>query len=142
MLELLYEELDWTPAVAERRRFGFGAGAGFSTLAALLSWRSGALTPGATVAVTAGLSLLCLAAACPAALLWPYRIWMGLATPVAFVLQRLLLGAFFYLVLAPVGVAMRLCGRDPLKRRFDPAAASYWEPGRTQRDMRRYFRQY
>jgi hypothetical protein len=142
MLKMLYEELEWTPAVAERRRFGIGAGAGFSTLAALLSWRGGGLTPGATVAVAAGLTLLCLAAVCPAMLLWPYRIWMGLVTPVAFVVQRLLLGVFFYAVLAPVGLAMRLFGRDPLKRRFDPAAASYWEAGRPAAGMRRYFRQY
>jgi hypothetical protein len=142
MFAFIYEELVWTPVVAERRRFGFGAGAGFATLGLLLAWRSAGLTTGAGVAGTVGLALLAAALLCPAALLWPYRIWMGIVTPIAFVLQRLLLSVFFYFVLTPVGLVMRFCGRDPLKQGFDPAAPSYWEPSRSHRDLRRYFRQY
>ena len=142
MFKTIYEELEWAPTVPERRRFGFGAGAGFSTLAVLIGWRGGGLTAGSAVAGVAGLTLLCLAVLYPRALLWPYRLWMGLVIPIAFVLQRILLGVFFYLVLTPIGLLMRLRGREPLKRRADPAVASYWEPARPAQDMRRYFRQY
>ena len=38
-----------------------------------------------------------------------------------------LLALVFYLVFAPVGIALRLLGRDPLQRRLDPSAKSYWQ---------------
>jgi hypothetical protein len=36
------------------------------------------------------------------------------------------MGLVFYAVVTPMGVAMRLAGRDPMRRRFDRAADSYW----------------
>jgi hypothetical protein len=35
---------------------------------------------------------------------------------------------FFCLVLTPVGLVMRLLGRDPMRRAYDPDAASYRQP--------------
>jgi hypothetical protein len=46
--------------------------------------------------------------------------------PIASVFGRLLLAALFFCVLTPVGLAMRLAGRDRLRLRRDPAAPSYW----------------
>jgi hypothetical protein len=40
------------------------------------------------------------------------------------------LGILFYGVFFPVGVAMRLAGKDPLRLRRDAEAASYWIPRR------------
>jgi hypothetical protein len=48
----------------------------------------------------------------------------------------------FYLVVTPLGVIMRLTGRDPMERRFDPKAKTYWKPRPTQTDASRYFRQF
>jgi len=42
------------------------------------------------------------------------------------VLNPLVLGTVFILVIVPVGCLMRLLGRDPLSRRPDPAKVSYW----------------
>jgi hypothetical protein len=39
---------------------------------------------------------------------------------------RLLLGVFFYLILTPIGLLLRLTGRDLLDRKIDPAARTYW----------------
>jgi len=41
--------------------------------------------------------------------------------------QALLLAVFFF-VIAPLGLALRLLGKDPLAKRIDRAAASYWSP--------------
>jgi hypothetical protein len=41
-----------------------------------------------------------------------------------------------------VGLLFRLMGRDPLQRRLEPAAASYWQPREQVTDLRRYYRQY
>jgi hypothetical protein len=48
----------------------------------------------------------------------------------------------FYLVVTPVGIIMRLTGRDPMERAFDRTAKTYWKPRRTDPDSARYFRQY
>jgi len=34
--------------------------------------------------------------------------------------------AIFFLAITPFGVVMRLLGKDPLRRRFEPGTASYW----------------
>lgn len=68
------------------------------------------------------------------ALAWPaglgpvYRGWMGFAHVVGWVNTRLLLGLVFFLVITPIGLLMRLAGRDPMRRRFDPSATTYRIP--------------
>ena len=70
-----------------------------------------------------------------------YRAWMLAAMPIGWVLSHALLAAVFYGVVLPVGLAMRLAGRDPMTRRLDRAAASYWV-GRERVDgSERYFKQ-
>jgi hypothetical protein len=65
------------------------------------------------------------------------------ALPVGLVLSFALLAAVYYLVLTPIGLLRRVCGGDPLTRRFDPGAESYWVPRESTGsvDMERYFRQ-
>ncbi len=55
-----------------------------------------------------------------------YIAWMGLAAALGWINTRLLLGVFFYLVMTPFGCIMRLLGKDPLERKADRAARSYW----------------
>ena len=75
-------------------------------------------------------------------------LWAGL--PIGWVLSHLVLAVVYYGLLTPVGLVMRVAGRDPLDRRFDPAASSYWTPRAPEaepseqddRALDRYFRQY
>lgn len=46
---------------------------------------------------------------------------MPVARALGWVNTRVLLRLVFYLVLAPLGIAMRLAGRDALRLKFDPA---------------------
>jgi hypothetical protein len=55
-----------------------------------------------------------------------YVVWMKFAFILGWLNTRLLLGVFFYLVVSPVGVVMRLVGRDPLTRKIDRSQSSYW----------------
>ena len=48
----------------------------------------------------------------------------------------------YYLVLTPIGLIRRISGRDPLHRRFDRDADSYWIARKPASDTKRYFRQY
>ena len=65
-----------------------------------------------------------------------------LALPLGFVVSYLILGTIYYFVFTPTGWLMRRFGYDPLNRRFDKDAESYWVPRETPRDLKRYFRQF
>ena len=72
-------------------------------------------------------------------------IYVGLAYaafPIGFVLSHVILGLVYYLVLTPTGFVMRLFGYDPMARRFDHKAHSYWMGRDMEPDVRRYFRQF
>ena len=55
-----------------------------------------------------------------------YRLWMKFAFLLGWINARLLLGIFFYLVLTPIGIVLRVTGRDLLDRKIDRGAVSYW----------------
>ena len=40
---------------------------------------------------------------------------------------RIVLGLVYWLVLQPIALVMRLCGHDPLRRRWDAQASTYRE---------------
>jgi hypothetical protein len=54
-----------------------------------------------------------------------YRLWMTVGEVLGWINTRLLLGALFYLLFTPVGVWMRLRGKDPMRRTLAPEAESY-----------------
>ena len=55
-----------------------------------------------------------------------YYAWMTLAVCLGFVMTRVILTIFFFLVLTPVSVLFRLIGRDALHRKIDRQAETYW----------------
>jgi Saxitoxin biosynthesis operon protein SxtJ len=61
--------------------------------------------------------------------------------PVGFVVSYLVLALMYFAVLAPIGLVMRLLGHDPLARRFDRSAATYWLPRERSRAAKTYFKQ-
>jgi len=54
------------------------------------------------------------------------RAWMKLAELLHRVVSPIALGIMFFCVLTPMALVIRLIGRDAMKRRFDPAASTYW----------------
>lgn len=42
------------------------------------------------------------------------------------IIAVVILGAFFYLIITPVGLVMRCCGKDPLDKKWDKTRESYW----------------
>jgi hypothetical protein len=76
---------------------------------------------------------------------WLKPVFVGLVVatwPVGWVVSHLALGLLFYGVITPIGLVMRLLGRDPMTRRFDRSAATYWEAYNPDRGMSRYLRQF
>lgn len=56
------------------------------------------------------------------------RLWIKLGILLGKVVSPVALGILFYGVLVPIGAVMRLTGKDPLRLKLDPSAASYWIP--------------
>jgi len=105
-----------------------------------LYFRSGA-HEAARVVWMAGAALVLLFFALPPIRRPIYLAWIYATFPIGFVLSHVILGAVFYLVFTPLGLVMRLFGFDPLRRRFDRAATSYWVERETPKPGR-YFNPY
>lgn len=54
------------------------------------------------------------------------QLWMKLGILLGTVVSPIALGILFYGVFTPIGTAIRLAGKDPLRLKFNPDADSYW----------------
>jgi hypothetical protein len=68
--------------------------------------------------------------------------WMTAVYPIGWAVSHLMLATIFYLVITPVGFLRRWLGGDPLERRFDRAAPTYWVAHNPGGDAARYLRQF
>lgn len=81
-------------------------------------------------------------------LIWPrlarpvFLGWMIAAFPIGWTVSHLLLAGVYYLLITPLGLVMRLAGRDKLQLRFDKDATTYWTPRPPAPPVSRYFRQF
>ncbi len=73
-----------------------------------------------------GVALALVGTLAPAVVKPLFYAWMTMALALGFVMTRVLLTVFFFLVLTPVALVFRLIGKDPLHRRLDREAESYW----------------
>ena len=69
-----------------------------------------------------------LALAMPGLLLPLNRLWGAFARRLGHANNYLLLGLFLYTFVFPVGIVMRILGGDPMCRKLEPEAKSYWRP--------------
>lgn len=111
----------------EGRRFAWTLALAFGAFAALAFYRGrpawyGVFGSASVIALAAG-------AFAPTRLGPARSAWMALAHRLSLFTSPVLFGAFFYLILFPVGVIRRRLGRSPLAR--DRAAESYWAPRRS-----------
>jgi hypothetical protein len=68
--------------------------------------------------------------------------WMILVFPIHWFVSHTILVLIFYGIMTPIGQLMILLGRDPLNRKWDPAAKTYWQPHSPPPKSSRYFRQF
>ena len=104
-------------------------------------WRAGSLTAPTVLWSIGGAIFLVYYAVVPMRRLL-YLGWMHAIYPIGWTVSHLVLAIVYFLVLTPIGVCMRLLGRDPMQRRLDPSAGTYWIPHDPPGDSARYFRQF
>lgn len=143
-------EIDWRPDARTLRQFGWIALVGFGFLAAI-AWNEilifGFGLGGARAWVAGGFAALALLSGlfslvAPKANLPIYLGLTLLSYPIGFVLSYVIMGFLFYVLITPLGLFFKLTGRDPMHRRFDREAATYWSDPRPRRGKDSYFRQF
>ena len=82
-------------------------------------------------------------------LVWPgaltplNRLWLRFGLVLQHIVSPVVLSLLYFLVVAPIGLLMRLFGKNPLRLGFDPTATTYWiyrrPPGPAPDSMRRQF---
>jgi hypothetical protein len=144
-------EIHWAPDRRRLRVFGWAALAVFGALGAwaLAFHRLLGFEMAPTTARIAGWALWVLGAGCgllatvaPGALRPLYVVLSALGWPIGWAVSRVVLVIVFYGVLMPIGLVMRLVGRDPLNRRFDRDAPTYWVRRTPPPAPDRYFHQF
>ena len=143
-------ELNLRPDAKTLRQFGFIAILGFGFVATIAHYEVlifafglGAAKPW-VVNAFAGLA----AYSGIVSLIYPKAnapVYVGLAVlsyPIGFVLSYVIMGTLFFGIITPTGMVMRLIGRDPLDRKFDPEAESYWHDCAPPRPKEDYFKQF
>jgi hypothetical protein len=68
-----------------------------------------------------------------------YRAAMTVSFRIGQVMGKVILGAVYLLVVTPLGMAIRLTGKDPLELRTKPAKESYWREARRVGDFEKLF---
>jgi len=98
--------------MTSERKFGLSVGTAFLLLAAITLWRG---HPQAfRVLGAVGTALVLAGALVPAWLAPVERAWMAMAQAISKVTTPILMGVAYYLSVVPIGLAMRMFGKNPI----------------------------
>ena len=107
---------------AEGRKFGLTVGLAFSVLAGLSWWRGHDTAP--LVLGALGGTLILAGIVIPGHLGPVYRAWMRFGLLLSKVTTPIFMGLVYFVVLTPMGLLMRLLGRNPLVQ--ERVEDSFW----------------
>ena len=121
----LHEDLrrdDQTAAPSERK-FGLTLGGILALIAIIKAFER---SPWSVIWGALAIALIGGALWRPRYLAVPNRIWLKLGLVLHRIVNPVIMAILFYGTILPIGVLMRLLGKDPLRLRLDKKAASYW----------------
>lgn len=134
-------EINWRPSNRDLRIF---AGVQW-IVAALAAWlvhrKLGWDTAAWTLVAASSIGLIA-GLASPQILRPLFVAWMVAAFPIGWVMSHVVLAIVYYGVVTPIGIALRLAGRETLQRKSRPEATTYWVTRPEPPEPSRYFRQF
>jgi hypothetical protein len=142
-------EINTNPSPKDLKWFGVGTGGALGVLGAILWLKTSVLfgmgsSPTLASKVVWGLAIVfpILYYSVPALRRPLYVGFMVGVFPIGWVVSNVILAATYYLVVTPIGLALRLLGKDPMERTLRPDAGTYWTERRTGDDPAGYFKQF
>ncbi len=115
-----------TPEGPSNRSFGYTVG-GILLCLGLGKWFiAGSPTPVSIGFATLGATLVVLALIWPASLTLPNQLWTKLGLLLFKIVNPIVMLLIYVTTFVPVGLFLRLRGRDPLAASFDRMADTYW----------------
>lgn len=114
-----------TKSIKELRKFGLAFGAAMTILGSLLLWRQRSAGP---YVLGLAATVLLLAVVAPRLLQPLEKVLATILRAVMAVVTYVVLVVAFFLVLTPMGLLLRLLGKDLLNMKFPTELPSYWEP--------------
>ncbi len=94
---------------------------------------------GLGISLTPGAALLLLGGVRPRWFRGFYRVGMTASFHLGQFMGRVILVLFFLVALTPLGLLLRLMGKDLLRLKKDSAATTYWQPAKSSREFKRLF---
>lgn len=142
--------LSFQPEAKQLRQFGWVALAAFGALGGwalyagrLLGFELGAAaTPAGAGLVGLGALSAAFSAFAPRLNRPLFLALMVVAFPIGWGVSHAVLLVFYVGFVTPIGLLLRAVGRDPMRRRFEKGASTYWVRHAPVTDRRRYFRQF
>lgn len=143
-----FKEINWKPDAVELRTFAWSLVIGFPCIAIvffLATWvkthtapepRSFLMLGG----IGAAVGVACLVIQPLARLLYP--VWYFLAACIGIVVSNLIFAILFYGLFTPIGLVMRVIGRDALNLKWKRSAATHWIDAPPAPPAERYFSQF
>lgn len=108
----------------EERKFGFTIGSAFLVLSIILFTKKSAIAYGVS---GLGVIILLLAVFLPSSLKVVKIFWDKIGRVIGYINTILLLSLLYWIVITPIGLLLRILGKDPLELKFNNKVETYWK---------------
>lgn len=135
-----FKHINWRPNSRELRRFAVAMLIGFTVLGLLAMWRGGGIVTTSIVLWTVGV-VLAIATFIPGLGRVSYLAVYLPTSIIGYVVSNVLLTLMFFLVITPLGIILKLMGKDLLQQRRQKDT-SQWTPVKAVKTEDSYYRQF
>jgi hypothetical protein len=108
---------------SDLRKFGLIVGIVLILIGSYLFWKD---SPSYKYFAVVGLLLAVCGLAVPVLLRPLNYVWMTIAVVLGWIMTRVILSIFFYLVITPISLGSRLFGKQFMELKWNQASATYW----------------
>jgi hypothetical protein len=134
--------LNLKPSEKQLKDFGLAALVMFNVIGFVLLW-FGKIPPTGCLAFAIAGVLTFLLGRISTKLIKPVYLTMIVLTfPIGWVISHLAMALFYYVIISGIGLFFRLIKRDPLGKKYDLHADTYWLPSKSNRSAKDYFHQF
>lgn len=123
----------------ETRSFGITIGLILLVISAILFWKA---NTSYLIFIIIGLVLLGSGLTIPIILKPIYFIWMVFATILGWIMTRVILSLLYYAIMTPIGLILRLFGKQFIELEWDKSKGSYWNYRSSKTEIASYEKQF